>query len=187
MTDPDRRSADAAPASVDGITVLLIIARDRDAIAAAARLTIAGVQPGRRAAVFDLAGAFDIQAGDGLIAAFREGRSLNALAQPFDSGSDERFLVPRGPGIVDEALIRHERWPRLVEGFRSTGALLIVTALPDFPALDSIEKLAEVVLRRGEAEAARVAPPSPPPPAASPPPVSRTPGPKLPRTTVPQS
>jgi hypothetical protein len=38
----------------------------------------------------------------------------------------EHFLVPRGPISVEPEFARHERWPRLIEGFRATGSLLLL-------------------------------------------------------------
>ena len=125
----------AALAPLDDLTVVLV-AGDAPAPLAPAALGIAGAAaPGRRVAVFDIAGAFGLVDSDGLLAAFRDGRSLNALARPLDDAGDDRYLVPRGPGAVPDDLLAHDRWPRLVNGFRETGALLIVTVRSMFPGI----------------------------------------------------
>jgi hypothetical protein len=94
-------------------------------------------------AVFDLAGAFGTDDADGLIAAFREGRSLNALARPLTEGQDTRFLVSRGPGDLGADVLRHERWPKLIAGFRDAGALLIMVVPLDAPGIEMLGALAD--------------------------------------------
>lgn len=116
---------------VDGFerdAVVLLTGNDLGALAAIALGVAHSAGAQRRVAIFDLAGAFGREDDDGLTLAFRDGRSLNALARPIEATSLEHFLVPRGPGEVDATFARHERWPRLIEGFRATGSLLVILA-----------------------------------------------------------
>jgi hypothetical protein len=147
MSEPNWRSIGAALAPFDDTVALLLVADSPVTLAALARGVAGAVQPDRRVAVFDLAGAFGLDEPDGLVNAFHDGRSLNALARPFDDGSHERFVVPRGHGALDAALATHERWPRLVEGFRAAGALLVIVAPVDFDSRSLLVQLADRALR----------------------------------------
>ena len=143
MTSSQWRAAGAALESLDRLSVLLLVGDSIVSLAATARGVADGSAGARRVAIFDLAGAFGLFDHDGLVAAFREGRSQHALAGPLCDGEDNCFVVPRGPGQLDDAFARHERWPRLVAGFRDTGALLIIAARSDFAGLDSLSQLAD--------------------------------------------
>jgi hypothetical protein len=129
--------------SLDRLSVLLVVGDTPVPLAATARGIAQRVADARDVAVFDLAGAFGSQDEDGLIRAFRDGRSLNALARPMADGDENRFVVPRGPGCIDDAIVRHERWPRLMSGFRERGALMIVVALNSASGLDVLSAMAD--------------------------------------------
>ena len=143
MTAAEWRAAGAALAPLQDVTVLLLMGESNVALAAAARGTASAVPASRRVAVFDLAGAFGADDPDGLIPAFRDGRSLNALARPLSDAATERFVVHKGPGTIDPELASHPRWERLVEGFRSTGALLIIVLPQDFASARPLIPLAD--------------------------------------------
>jgi hypothetical protein len=143
------RAEGAGIGPLDDVTVLVIAGEVPTAIAAVARGAAASVRAGRRVAVFDIAGAFGSDDADGLIAAFRQGRSLNALARPLDDGENERFIVPRGQGELSESLVTDPRWPRLIEGFRAAGALLLITVPLEFRGARGFAHLADRAFRLG--------------------------------------
>ena len=120
------RAAGAALGALADVNVLLLASADRASLATVALGVASAAGPSRRVAVFDLAGAFGSEDPDGLTLAFRDGRSLNATARPLEASSREHFLVPRGPGAVDASFGTHERWPRLIDGFRATDSLLVL-------------------------------------------------------------
>jgi hypothetical protein len=146
LTSSTWRAAGAALESLDRLSVLLLVGDSTVSLAAAARGVAGAAAESQRVAIFDLAGAFGLYDPDGLVAAFREGRSLNALARPLSDGDDNHFVVPRGPGEIDHAFTRHERWPRLVGGFRDTGALLVIAARSDLAGLDDLSKFSDLSL-----------------------------------------
>jgi hypothetical protein len=149
---PDWRAAGAALAPLDDVAVVLLIGESVVALAAAARGAAGAVPASRRVAVFDLAGAFGSADADGLVRAFREGRSLNALARPLEDGSVERFVVAKGPGTLDPELTGDARWLRLVEGFRATGALLVLALPMDFASARPLMALADRAVRLAEVD-----------------------------------
>jgi len=126
VTDPER-SLERSPAeALQDLHALLIEGGDVETLARAALTTARATAPTRRVAIFDLAGAFAAAPGEGLVSALRDGRSLNHLARPIGEGGREWFVVGRGPEPADLAVASHERWPKLVAGFRAAGALLII-------------------------------------------------------------
>lgn len=169
MSAADWRAAGLALAPLDDTTVLLLIGVAPVPLAAVARGAAGAAGDNRRVAVFDLVGAFGLDDADGLIRAFREGRSLNALARPLDDGSNDRFVVPRGPGVLEAALSTHDRWPKLVGGFRSTGALLILVVPRGLDSIGPFVALADRAFRLVERDGVPGLEPwvvSPPPPLA---------------------
>ncbi len=131
--------------SVNDLGVIAVVGTVPRSLAVLAERIAGSVAPDRRVAIFDLAGAFPAARGEGLIAAFRDGRSLSALAQPFGPSDREWFVVGRGPERDDDAIARHPRWAKLIAGFRSTGALLILLvprSLPDVEWLtDQVDRV----------------------------------------------
>jgi hypothetical protein len=140
------REAGALNAPLDSITVLLLVGDDLATLATYAFETAAAVPGGRRVAVFDLAGALSSGDSDGMLRALTEGRSLNGVAIALPGGRADHFLVPRGPGELTLELAEHERWPRLVEGFRSLGALLILTAPERSEAVAALAGIADQIV-----------------------------------------
>ena len=126
MTESDRSRERSPAEALQDLHALLIEGGDVETLARAALTTARATAPTRRVAIFDLAGAFAATPGQGLVSALREGRSLNHLARPIGEGGREWFVVGRGPEPADDAVVSHERWPKLVAGFRSAGALLII-------------------------------------------------------------
>ena len=132
-------------ANLDSITALVVVASTPDDAAAVA-LGIGGLQAKRRRVVVaDLAGDTATLArlvtGDdphGLSDSFRYGVSLNRVAQRIGDG-ENLFVLPSGSeAVLDEEIYRSDRWRRLVAGFREVGALLILVAPDNAPALDAL-------------------------------------------------
>lgn len=141
------QSAGVALGPLTDVHVLLLAGESPVALGAVARGVASAVPPGRRIAVFDLAGAFGLGDPDGLVRALREGRSLNALARPLEGGARERFVVRRGPGTLDTTVAENERWPRLVQGFRAAGALLLIAAPLEGEIALRLAKYADIALK----------------------------------------
>jgi len=132
-------------ADVDSLNAVVVVATFPDDAAAVA-LGIGAVQSTRRRVVVaDLAGDTAtltrlVTSDDphGLSDSFRYGVSLNRVAQPIDEGGN-LFVLPSGTEpVVDEEIYRSDRWRRLVAGFREVGALLVLVAPANAPALDAL-------------------------------------------------
>jgi len=136
-TAPDRADRLAS------ISVLVIEGGDAGTLAAAAMATARATAPSRRVAMFDLAGAFDADEAHGLVGALREGRSLNTLAQPVGGPDREWYAVGRGPVPADADVATHPRWAKLIAGFRSQGALLILLLPRELAAGEHLMALAD--------------------------------------------
>lgn len=111
----------------------------------------------RRVAIADLVGEVDpiqslVSSDDphGISDSFTYGVSLNKIAQPIDT-TGNLFVMPSGTGSVsDPAIFRNARWQRLANGFREVGALLLIVAPADAPALkELIDQTDGVVLVGG--------------------------------------
>jgi len=168
----DESRPDAAPleeegrrigAGVDALNAIVVVATAADDAAAVA-LGIGDVQAKlRRVVVADLAGDTAtltrlVTSDDphGLSDSFRYGVSLNRVAQAV--GEDGNlFVLPSGTEpVVDEEIYRNDRWRRLVAGFREVGALLVLVAPGNAPALDALIAFAD-----GAVGVGRVAVPGP--------------------------
>ena len=145
-------------ASLDAV-VAAVVAADDPEDAAALALGIAAAQATRRRAVVaDLAGelaAFAHHLGTdetaGIGDTFRYGASLNHIARRIGPG-ENLYLLPSGTEpVVDEELYGHDRWRRLVAGFRETGALLLLVAPAGAPALASLAAFTDGVVAAGDA------------------------------------
>jgi len=99
----------------------------------------------RRVALGDLVGdlgpLYAIAGGEdgfGLADCFREGRSLNEVAREAPD-CPALFILPAGtPPIGARDMLTHVRWPRLVNGFAESGALLLLVAPLDAPGLETL-------------------------------------------------
>lgn len=108
----------------------------------------------RRVAIGDLVGEVDpiqslVSSDDphGISDSFTYGVSLNKIAQPIDT-TGNLFIMPSGTGsVADPEIYRNMRWQRLANGFREVGALLLLVAPADAPALQElIDQMDGVVL-----------------------------------------
>jgi hypothetical protein len=100
--------------------------------------------------VGDLAPLYAIAGGEdafGLTDCLRQGLPLNDIARPAPDCAS-LFILPAGsPPASTAAVITHERWPRLVNGFAKAGALLILVAPLGAPGLGTLAAaMAGVVL-----------------------------------------
>lgn len=132
-------------ADADSLNAIVVVASAPDDAAAVA-LGIGAVQSrNRRVVVADLAGDTAtltrlVTSDDphGLSDSFRYGVSLNRVAQPVGE-SGNLFVLPSGTEpVADEEIYRSDRWRRLVAGFREVGALLVLVAPGNAPALDAL-------------------------------------------------
>lgn len=74
----------------------------------------------------------------GIVDAFQYGISLNKVAYQIDQGGN-LYVMPSGTEpVVDEGIMRHDRWRRLSGGFREVGALLLLVARADAPGLETL-------------------------------------------------
>lgn len=131
-------------ADVDSLHAIVVVANAPDDAAAVA-LGIGAVQSRhRRVVVADLAGDTAtltrlVTSDDphGLSDSFRYGVSLNRVAQPV--GNANLYVLPSGTEpVADDEIYRNDRWRRLVAGFREVGALLVLVASDQVPALDAL-------------------------------------------------
>ena len=143
----------------------LIVGPDSRAAARVA-LGIASVQARRRrVAVVDAVGEIaPIEkllpegVSHGLVDMLQYGVSLGRVAIPVDRAGN-LFVIPSGaPPFDQDELFASERWPRLVASFRDAGALLLVVAPADSPALQRVVSLFDGVVLVGDAEAPAGAP-----------------------------
>ena len=71
----------------------------------------------------------------GIVDSFQYGVSLNKIAYQVDETANF-FIMPSGTEpIVDESIIRSDRWRRLSGGFKEVGALLLLVARADAAGL----------------------------------------------------
>ena len=144
--------------ALDDVAAALVVADDPEAAAHVA-LGIARVQGlYRRVAVGDLVGEVAPLRIDGdedlhgLSDCFQYGVSLNRIARPLP-GSLNVFVLPCGSEQrMPEEVLRHERWHRLVAGFREMDALLLLVIAPDAAGFDAVARATEGAVAVGAPE-----------------------------------
>ena len=144
-------------ARLDDCFAAVVVGRD-PAAAAALALGIAQSQSAkRRVAICDLVGDVPplqrlVKSDDphGIVDSFQYGVSLNKIA--YQVGPNENlFIMPSGTEpVVDESIIRSDRWRRLSGGFREVGALLLLVANADAAGLDSLLQTTDGLILAGE-------------------------------------
>lgn len=143
----------------------MIVGNDPKAAAWVA-LGIAQVQSRRRrVAICDLVGDVPplqslVKTDDphGIVDSFQYGISLNKIAYQVDA-SGNLFIMPSGTEpVVDESIIRSDRWRRLSGGFREVGALLLLVARVDAPGLSELVGTTDGLVVIGEVSPAGVGP-----------------------------
>ena len=160
-----REEGHAIAATLEAHGAAVIIAREPEHAAEVA-LGIGDVQARRRrVAVADLVGELaplqslvpdDMQ--HGLMDAFLYGVSLNRIAYPVDRAGN-LFIMQSGDGPIDyPTLLRDDRWRRLANGFRETGALLLAVVPEGAPGVDAIAHALGAIVRVDGARTPGVAP-----------------------------
>lgn len=143
--------------TLDHHHAVVVLGGDPDAAALVA-LGIGRAQAARRrVAICDLLGeAHPLQSlvpmGDhhGIVDSFVYGVSLNRIAYEVE-GTPGMFVIPTGTEPVDaEEIFPNTRWRRLASGFREMGALFIVAARADAPAVESLVAQLEGAVLVGE-------------------------------------
>jgi hypothetical protein len=145
--------------ALDGASAVVVLGHDPIATASVA-LGIGRAQAAhRRVAVGDLIGDVaplrELVTDDdphGLTDAFLYGVSLNKIARQIDTAGNLHVLPSGSEQVVQEEILRNDRWRRLAGGFHEVGALLLVAAPAALPGVDAlIEMLDGVVLVGGAA------------------------------------
>lgn len=148
-----------APDLDDSYTALII--GDDPRSAARVALAIARVQARRRrVAVVDAVGELrpiekllPDDAVHGLVDMLHHGVSLGRAAVPADRAGN-LFVIPSGAAPLEpDELFASDRWLHLTSSFRDAGALLLVVAPADTPALERILPLFDGVVLAGDARA----------------------------------
>ncbi len=160
-----REEGQAIAAALDAHSAAVIIGRQAEDAAEVA-LGIAESQARRRrVAVGDLVGEVaplqslvPDEVVHGLMDAFIHGVSLNRIAHPIDRAGN-LFIMQSGPGPIDyPALLRDDRWRRLANGFRETGALLLTVVPEGAPGVDALAHSLGAIVRVDGARVPGVAP-----------------------------
>ena len=160
-----REEGQAIAATLDAHSAAVIIGRNAEDAAEVA-LGIAELQARRRrVAVGDLVGEVaplqslvPREMVHGLMDAFIHGVSLNRIAHPIDRAGN-LFIMQSGPGPIDyPVLLRDDRWRRLANGFRETGALLLAVVPEGAPGVDSLAHALGAIVRVDMARVPGVAP-----------------------------
>jgi hypothetical protein len=89
----------------------------------------------------DLAPLYALAGGEdafGLTDCLRQGLPLNDIARPAPDASS-LFILPAGsPPVACEEILGHDRWRKLVNGFATSGALLLLVAPAGAPGLETL-------------------------------------------------
>jgi len=142
---------------LDECFAAIVTGRDPSAAAALA-LGIASVQSSRRrVAVCDLVGDVPplqrlVHTDDphGIVDSFQYGVSLNKIAYQVGENAN-LFIMPSGTEpVVDESIMRSDRWRRLSGGFREVGALLLLVANAEAAGLADLLKTTDGLILAGE-------------------------------------
>jgi hypothetical protein len=152
--------------SLDNAAAVVVVGHDPIATASVA-LGIGRVQSARRrVAIGDLIGDVpplrELITDDdphGITDSFLYGVSLNKIARQIDPAGNLHVLPSGIEPIVQEEMLRSERWRRLGAGFREVGALLLLAAPAAVPGVEAlIEMVDGVVLVGGASNPAPNAP-----------------------------
>lgn len=144
--------------TLDGASAVVVIGHDPIATAAVA-LGIGRAQAHhRRVAVGDLIGDVaplrELVTDDdphGLTDAFLYGVSLNRIARQIDSVGNLHILPSGSDQVVQEEILRNDRWRRLASGFQETGALLLIAAPAAVPGVEHLIRMFDGVVLVGAA------------------------------------
>jgi hypothetical protein len=145
--------------ALDGANAVVVIGHDPIATASVA-LGLARAQSAhRRVAVGDLIGDVaplrELVTDDdphGLTDAFLYGVSMNKIARQIDTIGNLHVLPSGSESVVQEEILRNDRWRRLASGFHEVGALLIVAAPAAIPGIEALIAMLDGVVLVGGAE-----------------------------------
>lgn len=145
--------------TLDDASAVVVVGHDPIATASVA-LGIAREQSARRrVAVGDLIGDVaplrDLVTDDdphGLTDAFLYGVSMNKIARQIDTVGNLHVLPSGSETVVQEEILRNDRWRRLASGFREVGALLLVAAPAAVPGVEDLIGMLDGVVLVGGAE-----------------------------------
>ena len=145
-------------AALDRQSCLLVAGADPEDAAAVALGIGAAQARHRRVVVADLAGELaaiqrlvPADQADGIGDAFRYGVSLNRIARPVGT-TGNLFVLPSGTEpVAEEEIYGHDRWRRLIAGFREVEALLLLVVPVSMPSLPSLASHADGAVLAGEA------------------------------------
>jgi hypothetical protein len=84
-----------------------------------------------------LNGTLGVENADGVSDVFLYGASIRHVARPIQAGG--YLLATAGTAVADgAAVLSHERWGPVLDGFREAGVLLVALVPADAPGLDSL-------------------------------------------------
>ena len=143
--------------ALDDASAVVVVGHDPIATAAVA-LGIGRVQSQRRrVAVGDLIGDVEplrqFAPGDdvhGITDSFLYGVSLNKIARPIDAAGNLHVLPSGTEPVVQEEILRNDRWRRLARGFNETGALLLLASPAAVPGVDQLIDMLDGVVLVGD-------------------------------------
>jgi len=145
--------------ALDGASAVVVVGHDPIATASVA-LGIAREQSARRrVAVGDLIGDVaplrELVTDDdprGLTDAFVYGVSMNKIARQIDTVGNLHVLPSGSETVVQEEILRNDRWRRLASGFHEVGALLLVAAPAAVPGVEDLIGMLDGVVLVGGVE-----------------------------------
>jgi hypothetical protein len=145
--------------SLDDASAVVVVGHDPIATASVA-LGIAREQSARRrVAVGDLIGDVaplrELVTDDdphGLTDAFLYGVSMNKIARQIDTVGNLHVLPSGSETVVQEEILRNDRWRRLASGFHEVGALLLVAAPAAVPGVEDLIGMLDGVVLVGGVE-----------------------------------
>ena len=144
--------------ALDGASAVVVLGHDPIATASVA-LGIARAQAAhRRVAVGDLIGDAapirELVTDDdphGLTDAFLYGVSFTRIARQIDTIGNLHVLPSGSDQVVQEEILRNERWRRLASGFTESGALLLIAIPAAVPGVEDLIRMLDGVVVVGDA------------------------------------
>jgi len=139
--------------TLDSASAVVVLGHDPIATASVA-LGIARAQAShRRVAVGDLIGDVpplrELVTDDdphGLTDAFLYGVSFNRIARQIDAIGNLHVLPSGSDQVVQEEILRNDRWRRLASGFHEAGALLLIAAPAAVPGVEDLIRMLDGVV-----------------------------------------
>ena len=144
--------------ALDGASAVVVLGHDPIATASVA-LGIARAQAAhRRVAVGDLIGDVapirELVTDDdphGLTDSFLYGVSLNKIARQIDAIGNLHVLPSGSDQVVQEEILRNDRWQRLASSFHEAGTLLLIAIPAAVPGVEDLIRMLDGVVVVGDA------------------------------------